>query len=120
VIGEVTFLDERVRPDFLEELVLRHEAAGPGGERSQHVERLGRQRNRTAIPQQETFGDVEGEVAELETGTISHVAEWFLAGIVAFRLCGHGEPISTKAVTNRFQIRNQAVFKPVLKTWTHT
>ena len=55
---------------LLEELVLRHEAAGPGGQRRQHVERLGRQRNRTAIPQQATFGHVEPEVAELQTAAI--------------------------------------------------
>lgn len=72
MIGEVAFFDERVRPDFLEELVLRHEAAGPGGQRRQNVERLRRQQNRMAIPQQETFGHVERKVTELQTNTIVH------------------------------------------------
>jgi len=72
VVGEVAFLDKRVWPDFLEEIVLRDEAAGPGSQRRQNVERLRRQRNRNAIPQQETFGHVESKVAELQTNMIVH------------------------------------------------
>jgi hypothetical protein len=72
VIGKVAFLDERVRPDFFEELVFRHEAAGPGSQRCQNVESLGRQRHRTAIPQQETFRHIERKLAELQANTIVH------------------------------------------------
>jgi hypothetical protein len=72
VIREVALFDERVGPDFSEELVFGDDPACPGGERQQDVERLGRQRHRPAAAQQHTLGHVEREVAKLQTGGSIH------------------------------------------------
>lgn len=116
VIGEVALFDERVRPDFLEELVFRDEAAGSGGQRRQYVERLGRQRNRTPLPQQDSLGHVEREVTKLQASPIAHRLA------AACLLDGGSEDrerwdIPSQSATNREPTGNKALSKTTPKTW---
>ena len=64
VKGEIGFLDGGVGPDGLDELFLRDEAAGIGGQHGEHVESLRRERHRLAVLEQETFVRDERDRAE--------------------------------------------------------
>ena len=56
--------DEDARPQAIEELVLRHQLAGAGGEQLEDAEGLGRQGDRRRAALERGVGRIEAEVAE--------------------------------------------------------
>ena len=62
--GDDAFLDERIAPDRLEELVFRNQPAGMADQRHQHVVLFRAQGDAALVPKQSTLGNVEDEAVE--------------------------------------------------------
>ena len=66
VVGEIGFLDGGVGPHFLDQLILRHQAARVCREHGEHVKCLRRERHWLAVPEHETFGRDERDRGETD------------------------------------------------------
>jgi hypothetical protein len=62
--GQIAFLDERVRPDGLDQFVFFQQMPVMFDQHQQQVEGFGRERNYFAIAQQQALGNVKPKAAE--------------------------------------------------------
>ena len=66
LLAQIRFLDEGLRPQRAEQLILRHDARPMPDQQRQQVERLGGQRLRNAVAEQGALGGIQQERTELE------------------------------------------------------